>query len=112
MTTTPVPTLNLEITLFGETRTVEAVRGTTTAWVAGLVARIGNGRANYPATLTLWEVTDERPAREGQRTVTADDGSVWKFHLGTCIRNRQARIIGWADVAGVTNAHDQTRAAR
>jgi hypothetical protein len=45
----------------------------------------------------------------GTTEVTDSEGRRWTFHLQTCIRNRQACITGWADTAGVTNDHDQTR---
>jgi hypothetical protein len=109
--------------LFGEIRTVEIDPSIShspehpgLAWratVLGFVATVGRGSARYPTALLLDRYREgiNRP-RRGTTTVTDSVGRVWTFHLGTCVRNRQARIIGWADTAGVTNYANQTRASR
>lgn len=75
-----------------------------------VVGTIGRGAARYPTSLTLWRVEDGKRPHPGNEVTTDDAGRVWQYHYGTCIRNRQARIVGWADVAGITNTQDQARA--
>lgn len=107
---------NTEVTLteFGETRDV-ALRVAPAGHIAHtgsiFVSTIGRGGARYPASLDLWAVDDDHPAYRNNTVVTASDGTRWQYHLGTVTRNRQAQIVGWADTAGVTNEHDQTRTA-
>lgn len=111
MTNTQDTTFTLN--LFGEVRTVTARGGLLydVVHIPGFVGTIGAGTARYPTSLTLWRITDDKPAYRGNFTVTAADGSVWQSNRTTVIRNRQAQIVGWADTAGVTNAQDQTRTA-
>ncbi len=111
-------TTTVEITEFGTTRTVEilplgssdwtAAHGATTSYGV-VVATIGRGVARYPDALRLFKLEEGQTAHRGNRTVTAANGLRFQYHLGTCIRNRQARIVGWADVAGITNHIDQAR---
>jgi hypothetical protein len=118
--TTESTTVKVTIELLGETREVEAEGYVShhgddrqgTIWrapVPGLVATIGRGSARYPSTLLLDRLYDGDRNRPGTHKVTDTEGRTWTYHLGTCVRNRQAWITGWADVAGVTNAVDQTR---
>jgi hypothetical protein len=90
----------------------ERDKGYITGHASGVVATIGRGSARYPDMLSLWPVTDKRPAIRGNEIATAADGSVWQYHYGTCVRNRQAQIVGWAADMPVTNEQNQTRSAR
>lgn len=85
------------ITLKGETRTVEAVRNAhdeNLAYTLGMEfsARIGAGKALYPTGGMLVRENGE-----------------WTLRPTAVVRNRQARIVGWNDVTGITNTPDQTR---
>src|SRR3954469_2973696 len=97
------------IKLAGVERTVELDILEGRAWVTGVASVIGRGTKHYPDMLTLWAVSGERPARPGNKTVIDSEGQMWQFHLRTCVRNRPARIVGWAEVVGIDNRHDQTR---
>jgi hypothetical protein len=102
------------LNLFGESRTVELrflirADGSGIGHVPGFVATIGRGVARYPDTLTLWLVQEGQKAHRGNYTTVDAEGRTWQFHLSTCVRNRQARIVGFADTAGITNSADQTR---
>lgn len=107
-------TTTATITLRGETREVEIelprYEGGRARVQDLVVATIGAGSARYPDALELWARKPGEATPSGHTRVVAADGSEWSFHLGTCIRNRQARIVGWADSLGVTNAHSQERA--
>jgi len=109
-------TTTVEITIAGDTRTVEShtyasLDETHAIHVNGVVATIGRGTARYPDTLTLHRLRAGDRPRPGTTKVTDSEGREWTYHTQTCVRNRQARIVGWADAAGVTNAVDQTRIA-
>lgn len=115
MTSTGYLKTTAELDLFGERRTVDVSyfqRPTEigNAHIVGFVGSIGRGTARYPVTLTLFPLGPEQRPHGGNSVVTDADGHRWEYHLSTCIRNRQGRIVGWADTAGVTNAWDQTRA--
>lgn len=107
-------TTTVEITAFGQTRTLEIRSWGTThgahTTTDVFVATIGRGAARYPINLDLHKLADGATAPRGTTVVTAANGHRFTWHLGTTVRNRQARIVGWADTAGVTNAIDQTRA--
>lgn len=108
----------VKVSVAGEAREIEidsylpldeAHNAHPTEW--GLfVARIGLGAARYPTNLILFPVREGHPHHRGNEITTDTEGRKWQYHLGTCVRNRQATIVGWADVAGVTNYADQTRA--
>jgi len=77
--------------------------------VYGVVGTIGRGSARYPTAVVLFSLAEGETPHRGNRVTTAADGSRWQYHMGTCIRNRQARIVGWADTAGITNSPNQAR---
>jgi hypothetical protein len=79
------------------------------AFVHGVVGIIGRGVARYPTTLILNRVREGDKPRQRTTKVTDTEGRNWDFHLGTCIRNRQALIVGWTDEVGATNHNDQER---
>jgi hypothetical protein len=87
--------IEITVTFKGETRTVEATQNETTgvAYVPGFVAAIGAGSARYPATA---------PAAQNA------DGS-WTLGQTVIVRNRTARLVGWADKTAATNAVNQLR---
>ena len=109
------PTVTVTLELFGETRTVAMFvwrAGDERAHVYGQLVATQNGyaaKARYNEPLTMWRVTEAKPAYKGNKVATASDGSVWQFHLGTVVRNRQARFVGWADVVGATNHESNER---
>lgn len=116
-------TATVTITLAGVARTVPLEtygEQPSSASVRGVVATIGAGTARYPSTLTLWAILDgARPgsyphrataARSGFGIVTDSEGRDWAVSSETHVRNRHARVIGWAEDKGVTNYSDQTRA--
>lgn len=79
------------ITLDGQTREVQVVtypNGLVFTSRSEFVATIGAGKATYPV--------------EGQ----IKDG---KLVIPTLVRNRRARIVGWADQVGVTNERNNAR---
>jgi hypothetical protein len=101
----------IEITIGHETRAIDIsdtpARTLTTGriYLDGLtVATIGQGTARYPACLMLW--TGDRASNR----VTDSDGNHWSYNLTDTIRNRQARIVAWADVAPATNYNTQEKA--
>lgn len=105
------------ITINGVTRTVTISSYTSldethvahTPWNS-VVATIGRGTARYPTALGLYPVRDGVPHHRGNTVTTDAEGRRWQYHLQTCVRNRQARIVGWNDGAtAATNAVDQTR---
>lgn len=110
---------NVTITVASQTRTVRAEPfpnreddTDTQPWravIPGFVAVIGRGAARYPAFILLDRWRDGDRPRPGTTRVTDEHGRQWTYHLQTCVRNRQARITGWADTTGITNYHDQTR---
>ena len=109
-------TTTAEITVAGETRTVEIsyyVRDDGTLSVGGLykavVGTIGAGKARYPTSLALFPMTADEPAHRGNLVTVGADGTRWQYNMRACVRNRPARVVGWADTAGVTNARNQTR---
>ena len=79
------------------------------AFVHGVVGIIGRGVARSPTTLILNRVREGDKPRQRTTKVTDTEGRNWDFHLGTCIRNRQALIVGWTDEVGMTNHNDQER---
>jgi hypothetical protein len=81
------------------------------AMIDGVVATIGRGGARYPATLVLDRADPADPVARSRRTTVDAAGRTWAYHFGTIIRNRQATIGAWADLAPVTNASNQTRQA-
>ena len=110
--------ITVTLNLFGESREV-TVEGYVsyhdhpgTIWrasVYGLVGTIGRGAARYPTTLLLNRLYEGDNPRNRGTQVTDQLGRIWTYHLGTVIRNRQARIVGWLDTAGATNYQDQER---
>lgn len=107
-------TTKIQVELFGETRTVEASTYGTTfdngAWTENIfVATIGRGAARYPTAIRFSPVVNGK-VFAGNTKVTDTEGRTFQFHTQTTIRNRQARIVGWATTAGITNHADQTRA--
>jgi hypothetical protein len=102
-------TTTATINIAGVEQTVEIDPYEGRAWVAGVAAVVGRGVKKYPTSLTLWEVTDQRPHLRGNDLVVDSAGNRWQFHLTTCVRNRQARIVGWAAAVGIDNEVDQTR---
>lgn len=110
-------TTTVTVTVGRETRTVEARAFSTldaahSIFVDGVVASIGAGTARYPDMLRLARLQSGQATPQGATRVVDAEGREWSYHLATCIRNRQARIVGWADVLPVTNSHDQTRSAK
>lgn len=106
------PTSTVEITLAGVTKTVTIDIAPFKAFVQDLVvATIGQGVARYPSHLDMWPV-EEGKSTHANTVVTDAEGKKWHYHLGTSVRNRQARIVGWADDKGITNSADQTRNAK
>lgn len=111
----PEQRITVTITVGRETRTVQARtyynldEADRVSVVDRVVATIGNGVARYPDALRLSRLRDGDRPRPGTTKVTDTGGRVWTYHMGTCVRNRQARIVGWADTAGITNYHDQER---
>lgn len=107
-------TTMVTITVDGVTREVEAstyapLDETHSIHVYGVVAVIGRGRARYPSTVNLHRLRDEDPRRPGTTTVTDSEGRKWTYHLGTVVRNRQASVVAWQDVAPATNVSDNSR---
>lgn len=98
------------IRIAGVEKTVEIRPFEGRAHVCGLAAVIGRGSKRYPTTLTLWKVTDAQPYLRGNGRTIDTDGVQWQFGFGTCVRNQQARIVGWADVVGIDNQVNQIRA--
>lgn len=108
----PAATNEVTITVGGETRTVTMnLAASYGGVVGGVVAQIGRGWARYPAHVQLHRVEPGAPTPRGATRVTDSGGREWSYHLGTVVRNRQARIVAWADVAPATNDADQTRRA-
>lgn len=109
MITTTAP-----ITIAGTTREIE-IRSYAADWSNGggtdklFTAVIGRGAARYPTSLRLFSVAEGTEPHRGNAVTTTADGARLQYHTQTCIRNRQARITGWAADLGVTNAVDQTR---
>lgn len=100
-----------EITIGRETRTVE-VNVFEGCGFTGLefVATIGHGVARYPVSIKLFGLAEGEEPHRGNKVTVAASGERFQYHLGTCVRNRQARIVGFAATAGITNHVDQTRA--
>lgn len=91
-------TQQVEVTLAGETRTVQVSQAPNGRWFGpkdAFVARIGAGKANYPADLVDFKANKRTGALELVRS--------------TLVRNRAAQVVGWADAAGVTNARNNAR---
>lgn len=90
-------TATATVTVAGETRTItlEVSRdGKRASAPSGtFVGRIGAGQATYPANPLF----------------TLNRAGEWAMG-STLIRNRPARVTGWADVAALTNRADQSRA--
>ena len=91
MTTTDRQTITLPVTVAGETREITITpylsdpdRAFTGAIFA---ARIGAGTKVHRTGTVAYR-------RDGE----------WKVGLSTCVRNRQAQIIGWADTYEGTSA--------
>jgi hypothetical protein len=111
----PEQRITVTITVGRETRTVQArtfsnlEEANRVSVVDQVVATIGAGVARYPEFLYLSRLREGDRQRPGTTKVTDTDGRTWTYHMGTCVRNRQARIVGWADTAGITNYHDQER---
>jgi len=110
----PPQTTTVTITVGRETRTIEAstrrnIDETHFLAIDGVAGTIGAGSARYPATLLLHRLREGQSARSRGTLVTDSEGRQWTYHMQTCIRNRQARIVGWADTAGITNYQDQER---
>jgi hypothetical protein len=104
----------VEIEVGGVARTVTAASylsldETHAIHVPGVVAVIGRGVARYPAQVTLHRRQPGSPQPRGTELVVDSEGREWTYHLGTCVRNRQARIVAWDDVEQVTNNADQSR---
>ena len=103
-------TRTAEITIFGQTRTIEirpindGARALTDYVFA---SQIGAGVKRYPANMLLVAAKEGAPVRRD--TVTDSTGKAWRMSLSAVTRNRQARIVGWDDT--VTNEWDQTRRA-
>ena len=108
-------TVKLEISVRGETRTVEATTWQPLDDAHALhtgklfTATIGRGVARYPAGLILFRVAEGERPQPGNKVVTDEAGRRWEYHMGAVVRNRQAMIVGWDDVATPTNLRDQTR---
>lgn len=105
----------ITMTFDGETREVEAytwgddfAHGVHTDPI--FVATVGRGIARYPASVRFSLVTDGK-IFAGCTKVFDNQGNTFQYHLQTSVRNRPARIVGWADSKGITNYADQTRNA-
>ncbi len=116
--TTEQQNATAEITVGGVTRTIELAETSMTrnptgsarrAFVPGVVATIGQGRARYPDVLLLNRVQDGESTRGRGEVVTDSSGRVWTYHMETVVRNRQAWIVAWEDEAPVTNYNDNGR---
>jgi hypothetical protein len=113
MEATETPT-TVQIAIAGVTRTVELGRistwdnGDSYTFVHGVVATIGRGSARYADTIRL--VSSTKNFRTNK--TTDSNGTVWQYHLNTCVRNHQARIVGWADQAPATNEYGNARVAK
>jgi hypothetical protein len=99
-----------DITVKGKTRNVELFVYGDRATVFGVVGTIGNGTARYPADIMLWDIEKYPTAAKKPYHTTDSNGTKWAYDMGTMIRNRPARVVGWTDEAGVTNYHHQERA--
>lgn len=108
-------TTTAQVTVAGITRTVEVIYwvdadgNRSGAHVGGVVAQIGRGAARYPSDVSLFPVTEQRPAPRGAARTTAADGTEWCYDMGTGVRNRQARVVAWSTEMPATNLADQTR---
>lgn len=83
-------TITLEITLNGETRTVEFMQGRDdlASSLPVFAARIGNGVKSHRVCGLAWK-------RNGE----------WAFSTATYVLNREARITQWADTVGHTKSN-------
>ena len=108
MTTYPV-----SITLAGTTETVEfhtlhgQTPGPDTRLFSDYVfaAQIGRGTKAHRTGMTAWPVADEKEARRhGHTHIFVVEGQTYGAHNSTAVRNRQARIIGFASTYEGTGA--------
>lgn len=102
------------VTVGGVSRDVTAysyapLAATHALHVDGVVAIIGRGTARYPAEIMLYRVEGSGVHRGNATTADSVTGALWQYNLRTAVRNRQARIVAFADVAAPTNDADQTR---
>lgn len=113
MTTTRA-TRTVALTFDGETRTLTIssynnFAGDST-YTDGepFVATIGRGAARYPADAPLWKVSSLTRKPSGRDLVVVDsEGEEWLVQTTTTVRNRSARLTGWAETA--TNQTNQVR---
>lgn len=64
-------------------------------------ARIGAGAKVHRADMDAWKFDTVADARakgyRPEQIFTLDNGDVWATQITTVLRNRQARIVDWAD---------------
>lgn len=101
---TDIRKFNLDITLNGETRTVEFT-AFSDKWASSSAAvalgKIGYGGKNHAVEITAWRLDKMDPRTAAtyspKNCVTDADGVVWGIGQTGYALNRQARIIGWFD---------------
>ncbi len=101
MTTAPA-TIEIPVTIKGETRTIQFRDGNGSNYYSGWIAaaRIGNGAKLHRSDITAWKFDSiEEAANMGYRAnmIHVVGGQVVAISLKTVIRNRQAMIVAWAD---------------
>lgn len=102
--------ITVKIAVAGEVREVTADITPAGHAITGdiFAATIGRGAARYSSPVLLWPVQDGK-VHGGCKVTTDEQGRQWQYHLQTCVRNRQARIVGFVATVGLTNHVGQAR---